>query len=101
MFSEFGTAVVECNDLKRDWFFPLIRSFVGNVSTIDGEYIQMSEESGLGQRKKCILFQIQLRFHNGIYDEKQKGTNIHMSNIMFYIYIFFFQCYSLHTVYGF
>lgn len=43
---------MECNDLKRDWFFPLIRSFVGNVSTIDGEYIQMSEESGLGSEKE-------------------------------------------------
>lgn len=44
---------MECNELKQDWFFPLIRSFVGNVSTIDdGEYIQMSEESGLGSEKE-------------------------------------------------
>ena len=36
---------MECNDLKQDSFFPLIRSFVGNVSTIDdGKNIQMSED---------------------------------------------------------
>ena len=44
---------MECNDLKQDWFFPLIRSFVGNVSTIDdGKYIQMSDESGLGSEEE-------------------------------------------------
>lgn len=39
-----------CNDLKQDC---LIRSFVGDVSTLeDGKHIQMNEDSGLRSEKE-------------------------------------------------
>lgn len=77
----------------------MIRSFVGDVSTIDdGKSIQMGEDSGLSSEQETHSVSDPMEISSGIYEKKKNPTS-QMIDIL--LYILFSDCCFLHTVCSF